>query len=184
MTKKKLRPSKHGRQREDGWYEVVNMSKDGKRITNVQDAEGYRYFISGKIKDALVIQVPETMPIDRRNRLGQSLSAQGISVLIVDETLQFCRLRRVSPKEEMLLTSYVSQEPDAAADTSPDGSADASAENLSLGSLFDGDGAESSSIGRNIAESDNPETSEATQGREPDYVAARSDSEGSSEFST
>lgn len=102
--------SKHGRKRDDGWYEVVDTAIDAKRIRNVEEAEGFRCFFRGPIGAVQIVEVPTDMPEPVRDALGRKLSALGVSVLIVNENIKFYRIRRASPDEEKKLNAAPKEE--------------------------------------------------------------------------
>jgi hypothetical protein len=135
------KPKKHlvGRRAHDGWYEIVDTAEDARRITSVKEAEGYRCFFRGPVGDVVIIEVPEDMPNDARDALGRSLSAQGVSVLLVTERIKFYRLRRARPDEEKKLNAHTQVENGEASASAP--AEHEAPEDPLAGPLTDSDGA-------------------------------------------
>lgn len=112
MTKKKGSP----RDVHNGWYEVTETFTSPERIRNVQEAEGARVFLLGRIEGVVIVEVPADMPGPAaRDALGRALTERlKGSVLIVNESIKFMKLRRATAEQERILYGHTKEEAAAA----------------------------------------------------------------------
>jgi len=91
------------------WFEITAISNKGE--AEVHDIEGNQVFIRGGFENVVLIQVPNSMAVDEiatqhvMRSIEALLGRAGITkdVMVVPDTLEFCRLQPLDDKMSAML---------------------------------------------------------------------------------
>ncbi len=98
------------------WHEIAEaFDPETAQLLPIEAAYGHRVFVRGHIGKMLVVEVPPMMSEPQKQQLGQKISEQGVSLLIMTSRMRFWKLKRVDHEKQREL-EHAHQEANAEAE--------------------------------------------------------------------